>query len=89
MRFTWHEPKRQATLRARGLDFADCQRVFAGPTWTFVDDREDYGEVRWASLGLLDVRVVVVVHTETESEIRIISMREASQDEQVLYFSNT
>jgi hypothetical protein len=88
MRFTWHEPKRQATLGKRGLDFADATLVFAGPTFTFEDDRENYGEQRWVSLGLLRGTVVVIVHTETENEIRIISMREADRDEQLLFFSN-
>ena len=31
--------------------------------------------------------VVVIVHTETEDEIRIISMRKADKDEQFLFFS--
>jgi hypothetical protein len=88
MRFAWHEPKRQATLRKRGLDFADAELVFAGPTFTFEDDREDYGEQRWVSLGLLRGIVVVIVHTETEDEIRILSMREADRDEQILFFTN-
>lgn len=88
MRFTWHEPKRQTTLRNRGLNFADSELVFAGPTFTFEDDREDYGERRWVTLGLLHGKVLVIVHTETEAEIRIISMREADKDEQILFFHN-
>nr|VFJ95529.1 MAG: hypothetical protein BECKH772A_GA0070896_100883 [Candidatus Kentron sp. H]VFJ96339.1 MAG: hypothetical protein BECKH772B_GA0070898_100903 [Candidatus Kentron sp. H]VFK02229.1 MAG: hypothetical protein BECKH772C_GA0070978_100853 [Candidatus Kentron sp. H] len=88
MRFTWHEPKRQANLRNRGVDFADARRVFAGPTFTFEDDREDYGERRWVTLGLLGMKVVVIVHTETENEIRVISMREADNHEQRLFFTN-
>jgi uncharacterized DUF497 family protein len=88
MQFTWHEPKRQITLQRRGLDFAHAERVFAGPTFTFEDDREHYGEQRWVTLGLLRDRVVVIVHTETEDEIRVISMREADKDEQILFFSN-
>jgi uncharacterized DUF497 family protein len=46
MRFIWHEPKRQANLKKHGVDFADAERVFAGPTFAFEDDREDYGEQR-------------------------------------------
>jgi uncharacterized DUF497 family protein len=54
----------------------------------FEDDRRDYGEQRWVTLGLLSEKVVVIVHTETEDEIRVISMREAEKDEQLLFFSN-
>jgi uncharacterized protein len=88
MRFSWHEPKRQTTLANRGLDFAQAAEIFAGPTFTFEDDRRDYGEMRWVTLGLLRQKVVVIVHTETEDEIRIISMREATKNEQRLFFSN-
>jgi hypothetical protein len=88
MRFSWHERKRQATLHKRGLDFAEAEQVFMGPTFTFEDDRKDYGEERWVTLGLLREKVIVIVHTESEDEIRIISMREADKDEQLLFFSN-
>ena len=88
MRFIWHEPKRQDNLKKHGADFADAERVFAGSTFTFEDDREDYGEQRWVTLGLLGMKVVVIVHTETAEEIRVISMREADKDEQLLFFTN-
>ena len=88
MRFTWHEPKRQITRQRRGLDFADAVQVFAGPTFSFEDDRLDYGETRWVTLGLLRGEVVVIVHTESEDEIHVISMREAERDEQRLFYAN-
>jgi uncharacterized protein len=88
MKFIWHEPKRQSNLKKHGIDFADAERVFIGSTFTFEDNRENYGEQRWVTLGLLGMRVVVVVHTETKDEIRIISMREADKNEQLLFFSN-
>ena len=88
MRFTWHESKRQENLTKHGGDFAEAERVFAGPTFTFEDTREDYGEQRWVTLGLLRVTVVVIVHTETDEEIHVISMREADKNEQRLFFTN-
>ncbi len=88
MHYSWHEPKRQVTLIKRGLDFAQAEHVFSGSVFTFEDDRKDYGEQRWVTLGLLREKVVVIVHTETEDHIRIISMREANKNEQLLFFSN-
>ena len=41
MRFIWDEPKRQANMNKHGVDFSDAERVFAGPTFPFEDDRED------------------------------------------------
>nr|VFK15516.1 MAG: hypothetical protein BECKLPF1236A_GA0070988_1012710 [Candidatus Kentron sp. LPFa]VFK30767.1 MAG: hypothetical protein BECKLPF1236C_GA0070990_1011911 [Candidatus Kentron sp. LPFa] len=88
MHFTWHEPKRQANLKNHRVDFADAPHVFAGQTFTFEDNREDYGERRWVTLGLLGLKVMVIVHTETDNEIRVISMREANNNERLLFFSN-
>ena len=88
MDFTWHEPKRLANLKKHGVDFALAERVFEGPTFTFEDTREDYRERRWVTLGLSGLKVMVIVHTETEDEIHVISMREADNDEQLLFFAN-
>ncbi len=88
MRYTWHEIKRQINLNKHGLDFAESEKVFAGPTFTFEDDREIYEEQRWVTLGLLGDKVAVIVHTETKEEIRIISMRKATKNEQILFFRN-
>ncbi len=88
MRYTWHELKRQNNLSRRGLDFAEAEKIFAGPIFTFEDDREDYGEQRWVTIGLLRESVVVIVHTETKKEIRIISMRKATKNEQIIFFGN-
>ena len=88
MRYTWDDRKRQKNLNKRGLDFAEAEKVFRGPTFTFGDDRIDYGEDRCVTLGLLSDNVVVIVHTETEDEIRIISMRKAVKNEKFLFFRN-
>ena len=88
MKFTWHEEKRQSNLRKHGLDFAEAPHVFSGGTFTFEDIRFDYGEQRFVTVGLLDDGVVIIVHTETAEETRIISMRRANKHEQGLYFKN-
>lgn len=88
MRYTWHELKRQINLQKWKLDFAQAESVFAGPTYTFDDNRFNYGEQRWVTLGLLDDTVLVIVHTENEDEIRIISMRKANKNEHILFFRN-
>jgi uncharacterized DUF497 family protein len=88
MRYTWHEAKRRKNLNKRGLDFADAGKVFSGPTFTFEDNRMNYGEQRWVTLGLLGEKVVVIVHTEADEEIRGVSMRKANKNEQPLFFRN-
>jgi uncharacterized DUF497 family protein len=37
MKFTWRESKRKTNLKKHGLDFADAEKVFAGPMAVFED----------------------------------------------------
>jgi uncharacterized protein len=60
--------------------------VFAGETVTIADERFDYPEARFITVGLLRGRVVVIAHTETDEAIRIISVRRATQNEETNYF---
>ena len=86
--FNWDEKKRRTNLKHHWLDFADAEEVFAGVIYTYEDDRFDYGEQRWVTLGWLRGVIVSIVHTETETEIRVISMRKANKREQKIYFEN-
>jgi hypothetical protein len=86
MGYEWDESKRRANLRKHGIDFVGIEKVFAGPTMTTLDDRFEYDEYRYLTLGLLDGRVVAVAHTETPEVTRIISVRKADKDEEAQYF---
>ena len=88
MHFTWDEDKRLANIQKHGIDFVGVEAVFEGYTVTMEDDRIPYGEQRLATLGLLQGRVVAVVHTEQGDTIRIISVRKASRYEQRIYFAH-
>jgi uncharacterized DUF497 family protein len=88
VRLSWDESKRQANLAKHGLDFADAEKVFAGPMALLEDTRNDYGEQRMIGVGLLDGLVVLIVHVESDETIRIISMRKADDKETDLYYQN-
>ena len=88
MRFAWDDGKRDSNLAKHGLDFADAEEVLSGVTLTVKDDRFEYGEHRFVTLGLLKDVVVVVAHTETDEEIRVISMRKATKNEKEKYFQS-
>ena len=85
MEISFDPAKREATLRYRGLDFADADTVFAGPVFEFEDDRFDYPERRFATYGLLGERMVAVIWTATATGRRIISMRKANDREYAKY----
>lgn len=86
MKITWSSAKRTANLRKHGFDFADAEQVFNGPTCTIEDHRDFGGEQRFNSTGFLGTSLVTICHTETESEIHVISMRKATSDEIEILF---
>lgn len=86
MRFEWDEAKRRVNIRRHGIDFLAARVIFAGRTITFLDDRFNYGEARFLTVGLLWERPVAIVHTETDEVMRIISIRKASKNEENIYF---
>ncbi len=88
MRFIWDEAKRRSNLRDHEIDFVDAERVFAGLTSTFEDDRFSYDERRFVTLGFLDGVPVSIVHTESDEEIRIISFRRATTHEEEIVFAS-
>lgn len=86
-RFDWDESKRLRNLLKHRLDFKDAIKVFRAITVTELDDRFDYGEDRYLTLGLLNGRCVVIAHTESGNRLRIISMRYALKHEEIAYFN--
>ena len=87
MNFEWDEAKRQVNIRKHGIDFINAETVFDGYTITIEDDRKDYFEQRFVTFGIMEGRVVAIVHTERGGSIRIISIRKAAKYEQKTYFS--
>jgi uncharacterized DUF497 family protein len=86
MQYEWDEAKRQSNIQKHGIDFVGIEKAFVGTTLTILDDRFDYGELRFITLGILTGRVVVIAHTETPEVIRIISVRKATKNEEANYF---
>jgi uncharacterized protein len=85
VRIEFDPVKRQRTLDNRGLDMARGDEIFRGATVTIADDRKDYGEPRFITIGRLDRRLVVAVWTPRGAARRLISLRKANGREQALY----
>lgn len=73
MLFEWSETKRTENLNKHGVDLVFAALIFEGPVLTQVDDRNDYGEIRYISVGLIDDLAYVVVHTTRGDRTRLIS----------------
>lgn len=65
--------KRAETIKARGPDMARAAEVFAGATLTVEDDRQDYGEVRYITVGFL---------TDSDGGTRLDTPLRRTQDHQ-------
>ena len=85
MQIDFDQAKRNWTLEARGLDMGRAAEVFADTNYTTQDDRLDYGEPRWITIGFLDRRMVVMVWTQRGLTYRIISLRKANGREQAFH----
>jgi uncharacterized DUF497 family protein len=85
----WDDEKAARNLRIHGVDFKEAKTVFEDPfALTILDDPHSEEEERSITVGLsLLSRVLLVVHTERKSRIRIISARKATPTERFQYES--
>jgi hypothetical protein len=79
--FEWDEAKRLANLKKHGVDFADADEFDWRGSIRWPDVRSDYGEVRFAALGLLRGRLHSVSFTHRGTAYRLISLRKANRRE--------
>ena len=85
---SWDEPKRRSNIEDHGLDFEGAETIWDNFTITREDTREDYGEKRMVTFGLLGGEVVVLVHTDRDDDMHAISLRRAEKHEARYYFEN-
>lgn len=83
----WDPDKARRNKAKHGVDFEEAATVFHDPLLlVMTDPRHSQDEERWIALGK-SVRqiLLVVVHTEDERTIRIISARKAEPRERRQY----
>ncbi len=79
--FEWDEEKSARCYEERGFDFDHAARLFDSDFIEWEDNRRDWGEPRFVSVGEIEGRVLTVVWTPRGSLRRIISARPASRSE--------
>lgn len=85
MRYQWDRDKALSNLNKHGIDFADAISIFSDElAITIFEDR--YEEERFITIGR-DIlgRILIVVYTSRDDEIRIISARKANKNERRQY----
>jgi uncharacterized protein len=86
MSYEWDERKRRTNVKKHGIDFIDVLELFDSDVVIIPDERFDYGEPHFIAIGILKNLVAVVAYTERDENIRIISARKATKNEQIYYF---
>jgi uncharacterized DUF497 family protein len=90
VQYEWDEAKSEANFQERGFDFAFASLVFDERMLVAIDNRRDYGEVRFVGIGLAEGIHLTVIYTDREDSSgelvrRIISARRSSRRERQLY----
>ena len=86
MNFQWNSDKAGKNLKKHGVDFADAVVVFEDERALTMEDPDAEGESRFVTVGRDAVgRVLAVVYTWREQDIRMISAREATKKERQAY----
>ncbi len=75
MEISFDPNKRAANLLKHGLDLIDAGVVLSARCVDVYDDRYDYGEDRWLSIGLLAGEIVACVWADWPGVARVISLR--------------
>jgi uncharacterized DUF497 family protein len=85
--FEWDEIKAQKNLQKHGVGFEEGKTVFYDPfLLTFPDNVHSDDEFRFINIGVsTKMHTLLVVHTERDKSIRIISCRKATKSETIAY----
>ncbi|MEK7359123.1 MAG: BrnT family toxin [Planctomycetota bacterium] len=85
--FEWHDEKAKKNLKKHKISFEEAKTVFNDPfLMTFPDPHHSENEQRYLNMGVSSKgKILIVIHTERERNIRIISCRKATPNERKIY----
>jgi uncharacterized DUF497 family protein len=84
--FEWDDAKAARNFRDHGVTFEAACEVFRDPfVLGWIDTRQNYGEDRYAAIGIVQGRLYCVAYTLRGERVRIISARGAEPYEQRKY----
>ena len=88
--FEWDDEKADNNLKKHGVSFEEGATIFNDTMIaTMPDPDHSKDEERFISIGVsVQGRLLVVVHTEREERIRLISCRKATNGERKSYETN-
>ncbi len=82
----WDPEKAWANLEKHGVKFSDAEVALFDPNAITVEDETSEGERHYVSIGMDALgRILVVVFSYREDDIRLISVRKATRRERTSY----
>ncbi len=85
-KFQWDDAKAASNIADHGVTFEAAREAFADPfALDWLDESEDYGEDRYAMIGMAEGRLLYLAYTMRGEAIRIISARGAEPHERRQY----
>jgi uncharacterized DUF497 family protein len=86
LRFEWDAAKAAGNLSKHGVSFEEAATAFGDPLSLTVDDPDHSDEFRFITVGSsAGGRVLVIIHTDRENVIRLISASSATRRERRNY----
>lgn len=87
LRFEWDSRKALLNKRKHGVTFEEASTIFGDPlSITIPDPAHSIGEDRFITIGTsANNKLIVVVHTDRDDIIRVISARKATAGERRQY----
>ena len=86
--FEWDDAKNKINKIKHGINFKTAARVFSDPyLLEEYDEEHSFDEDRWKVIGMVD-DVLFVIYTDRDEKIRLISAREATEQERRRYYGN-
>ncbi|MFH1524740.1 MAG: BrnT family toxin [Chloroflexota bacterium] len=85
--FEWDPEKAKKNFHKHEVSFEEASSVFDDPMFvTLLDEEHSTDEERYITIGLSNKnRLLLLAHAERENQIRIISARKATKNEEKFY----
>ena len=87
LQFEWNGRKAQTNKKKHGVTFEEASTIFGDLlSITIIDLAHSIGEDRFITIGRsINEKLIVVVHTDRDDIVRIISARKAAKNEKRQY----
>ena len=85
MEIEFDPAKNKLNIARHGVNIALAESFEIETALVEIDDRHDYGEIRYIAIGYLTKRLHVMVFTIRDQTMRVISLRKANRKERERY----